>query len=314
MTYLMPSLTVLALLGCGAQQAGPTFTEARIEVGAAPGTVLPVDVNQDQALDLVVANHDTDYVTLLFGSADGFQRRSDSEITVDVSPHPHRVAVADVDVDGHLDFLVDDPEGQALRIYRGRGDGTFVEADPIRLRANPFYGIAVSDLNADGHLDVGTADGVAVGDATGSFSPGPDFRRPGPPPFGVATADVNGDGIPDVGVGSGQRESTFAIWLGTGEGSFRREPTAVHPIAAGPSRVVVSDVDGNGTDDFLVTSYTGNELTILLGGEYELRTSRIEVEGNPWAVATGDFNGDGRMDIATANQSTNDVSILLAER
>lgn len=354
---------VVVLNGCGAQQRtdGPSFQETRIEVGAAPGSVLPLDVNEDQVLDLVVANngdgtitillgdgagrfpqritldagenpedlaagdfdedgrsdlvvanHETDYVTLLFGGTEGFERRDHSQLTVDVSPHPHRVSVADVDEDGHLDLLVDDPTGEALRVYRGRGDGTFVESKPIRLRGNPFYGIAVRDLNGDGHLDVATHNGIAVGDGTGSFSGGPELQGPRGGPFGVAVADVNGDDIPDIGLGSGQRESAFAIWLGSSGGVFAPEPASVRPIADGPTRVVASDVDGDSIQDFVITSYTGNELTILFGGQHERRMFRMDIEGNPWAVATGDFNSDGRMDIVTANQRTNDISILTA--
>src|SRR5262249_59762660 len=32
---------------------------------------------------------------------------------------------------------------------------------------------------------------------------------------------------------------------------------------------------------------------------------------NPLAVVTADFNGDGHLDLATANYSSNDVSVLL---
>ena len=48
------------------------------------------DLDEDGLADLAVANHETDYVTLLFGTAGGgFERRDYSRFRVGVSPHPH---------------------------------------------------------------------------------------------------------------------------------------------------------------------------------------------------------------------------------
>ena len=48
------------------------------------------DLDEDGIADLAVANHETDYVTLLFGIAGGgFERRDHSRFCVNISPHPH---------------------------------------------------------------------------------------------------------------------------------------------------------------------------------------------------------------------------------
>ena len=50
------------------------------------------DLDEDGLADLAVANHETDYVTLLFGIAGGgFERRDHSRFRVNVSTHPQAV-------------------------------------------------------------------------------------------------------------------------------------------------------------------------------------------------------------------------------
>ena len=58
--------------------------------GENPVDLTIVDLDEDGLADLAVANHETHYVTLLFGTAGGgFERRDHSQFRVNVSPHPH---------------------------------------------------------------------------------------------------------------------------------------------------------------------------------------------------------------------------------
>lgn len=44
---------------------------------------------------------------------------------------------------------------------------------------------------------------------------------------------------------------------------------------------------------------------------FSATATSIPVGDSPQAVATGDLNGDGRVDIATANEGSRNVSLLL---
>ncbi len=364
----MRPLILLAVTACSAQQAQTgelSFQKFRTEVGDEPAAVLTLDLNEDGALDLVVANtgdgtisvlegdgagrfeprpplpagenpvdvaagdfdedgrpdlvvanHETDYLTLLFGTEAGFAAREHSRLEIGVSPHPHAVVVADMDEDGHLDVLVDDRDAEGLRLLLGRGDGTFTPGPPVFTGGDPYRGMAVGDLNGDGHLDVVTPnpDAVAVvfGDGAGAFSDPVELRAAGLRPFSVAIADVNGDGFPDLGAGGGEGQEIFVVWLGHGDGTFTAEPAAPYRIARGPTFVAAADMDDDGVEDFLVTSYVGEELAVVLGGEPERRVIRMPITGRPWGLATGDVDGDGRTDIAAALNGTRHLSILLA--
>ena len=118
--------SVFVLTGRGDGRFDVTWSGA---VGENPVDLAIADLDEDGLADLAVANHETDHVSLLFGNAGGaFERRDHSRFRVDVLPHPHAVRLHDIDSDGHADLLVDDRSPGSIRLFRGRGDGTFSAA------------------------------------------------------------------------------------------------------------------------------------------------------------------------------------------
>jgi len=47
------------------------------------------------------------------------------------------------------------------------------------------------------------------------------------------------------------------------------------------------------------------------GASFTRQTPDISIGDTPWSIGVGDFNGDGDPDLAVANQSANNVSVLL---
>ena len=138
---------------------------ASVAAGQDPVDLAAADLDRDGFEDLVVANHATDYVTLLFGVAGGnFERRSHSQFVVGVSPHPHAVRLRDIDNDGHADLLVDDRTAESIRVFKGVGDGTFSNSRMIEVGGDPYRGMTLAHLTEDEVLDLVTpnADHISV--------------------------------------------------------------------------------------------------------------------------------------------------------
>ncbi len=301
--------SVFVLTGRGDGRFDVTWSGA---AGENPVDLAVADLDRDGFADLAIANHETDHVTLLFGIAGGaFQRRGHSRFRVDVSPHPHAVRLHDIDSDGRADLLVDDRSPESIRMFRGRGDGTFSEATSINVGGDPYRGMSLADVTGDGLADLITPNpdhvAVLVAEEDGGFRP----RATLPVPFGpfsVVAADLNGDGRQDVAAASGEGAGALATWHGLADGSFRT--AGRYEIARGPTKIAAADLNGDGSTEVLVASYAGGEVAVLFGGDTPL-LQRIEVAGSPYGLATGDFDGDGRLDFAVANDAADYVSVFL---
>ena len=302
---------IVVLLGDG---AGGLRLAETVPAGPGVGDVAAGDLDEDGWTDLVVSNHETDFVTIRFGSPGGFADGRSAAFPVGVSPHPHEVELADLDGDGHLDLLVDDRNAGALRSFRGRGDGGFSPSDPIDVGGDPYLRVAVADLDGDGDPDVATPNersvAIRLGDGSGGFVPVPDLTDPGMRPFSVAAGDFSGDGRPDLAVGGGEGEAVLHQWVATGPGEWRLRSGPPLSVGGGPTEVTIGDVDGDGTGDVSVTAYTGEGITVLLGGPEGRNPIRIADPGSrPWGVDSGDLDGDGLHEIVTADNGRGSISV-----
>ena len=84
-------------------------------------------------------------------------------------------------------------------------------------------------------------------------------------------------------------------------------------LGPGPSNVAISDINGDGTPDLVVTGRE-RRVTILLGqgdGRFlSTRDGTIDVPENPSELALGDVNGDGFVDLALASHESYNVVLL----
>jgi hypothetical protein len=293
-----------------------------VPAGENPTAIAVADMDGDGHLDVVVANHETDYVTLLLG--DGKGGLNPHLLHLRSYPHPHAVAVGDFDSDGRPDIAVDSWGEDRITLLFGssnwRGPGT-----SLAIGTRPYHTIVAADLDGDGKLDLVTPNwgkgtvSILLGDGKGGFAHarGSPFHA-GPTPFAAAVADVNGDGRPDVVVAnySGHSNDTAEdglTWIrNDGNGRFTPFPERV---AKGDysATLAAGDVDGDGIADVVFPSTNGRSVTLVRGSRSGPRGAEvIETMKAPSAVVLADLNGDGRADLVVASQESDEVLVFLA--
>lgn len=311
------ALLVLSGDGRGGFRALPP-----VPAGANPTAMAVADLNGDGRPDVVVANHETDYVTVLLG--DGRGGFSASRRTLHTKPHPHAVAVGDFDRDGKPDIAVDSWGEDRITLLFGK-DGWRGPGTPLAIGTRPYYTLAAADVDGDGNLDLVTPNwgkgtvSILLGDGKGGFAHAPGSPFPaGPTPFAAAVADLNGDGRPDVVVAnySGHASDTRndgLTWIRNDGG--RKFTPFPERVAKGDysARVAAGDVNGDGFADVAFSNANGRSVTVVFGSPEGPRGSEdVTTMASPHAVLLADLDGDGRADLVVAGEGSDELLVFLA--
>lgn len=234
--------------------------------------------------------------------------------------------LTDVNEDGHPDLIAFARLGspQGARVWLGDGRGNWRESseglDPQMRSCGG--GLAVADLNGDGHVDLAVADhcqGVFtyLGDGRGHWRMTAAQLYPedladesgmvdqfiGAEDLDVG--DINGDGHLDIVAGACD-EGGLAVYLGDGTGeNWKWTPRDDLPANGWANRVHLSDMNADGLLDLVVAWSDGPR--VWLGDGRNEWTAASEGLPSPYTkglyrgLAVGDVNRDGRLDFAVAN-------------
>jgi sugar lactone lactonase YvrE len=227
----------------------------------------------------------------------------------------------DFNNDGILDMAMLGAGATAVKIFLGKGDGTFQTPVSYNLSDGSEGGLAVADFNGDGMLDLvaGSNHSVSVllGNGDGTFHA--EVTYPVGPidsgyiAGGVAVGDFNNDGVPDISVVntiSSQVPSTVSILIGNGNGTF--QPQVQYAAGYAPEWVTAGDLNGDGKLDLAVCSVgTSPTMGVLLGnGDGTFQAPITYATGAPcYHIQTADFNKDGKLDLLT--EGNNSVAVFL---
>ncbi|MDQ8187717.1 VCBS repeat-containing protein [Pelagicoccus sp. SDUM812002] len=183
--------------------------------------------------------------------------------------------IADLDGDGHLDIVaLISQQWEEVHFFKGNGNGSF-QNQVIFASSNQDYGssgLSLSDIDADGDLDVLYTNGDGF-----------DYARPGPRPhhglqvlyndggrflnqriadfagaFSPHAVDLNQDGRLDILVTScfnhwENNPVSLAAYLALPDGSYQE-----HPLAHQPTHLVVvdsADFDGDGKVELVTGTF-----------------------------------------------------------
>src|SRR5215472_17123341 len=286
-----------------------TFTKVKTYKGPRnPTSITSGDFNNDGNLDLAISFNspltNTGIVGILLGNGDGTFGNAHTVTTL----HPaDTIAAGDFNRDGNLDVAIttgvfaSSPDD--IELLLGNGDGTLQPATVVA--SLPWYTtvLSVTDLNADGKLDLvsdgGDTNGngevltVLLGNGNGTFQTPATYHQS----LGggqIAVADMNGDGKIDVVVPGGPG---FLIYYGTGTGTLTG-PSSVS-VAASPLSVVALDIFGNGLLDLVGSDSSGSSRIAIAvnNGDGTFTSQTYNVLSTNYYVYAADFNNDGKTDV-----------------
>jgi hypothetical protein len=320
--------TVTILLGNGkggfVPAAGSPFF-----AGPQPNDIAIKDFNNDGNKDLLFANHQEKYITILAGKGNGsFTTSSYSPFAVDVLPHTHGIAAGDFNGDGRLDIVTDSWANDQVAVFFGDSAALFKKQGMFfKVGKRPYQRLRVADINGDDIDDIVTTNTeggnatVLLSNGKGNFNeaPGSPFAC-GDAPFGLAIGDINGDGDADLAIvnspssmAEGKGINGLTVLVGDGKGNFIMMKGS--PFKAGkiPNRIAIGDINGDTINDIIISDNGSDVIYLYIMSKDGSVSSApvIKVGNHPKGIAIADLNSDGKGDIVVCNQLDNDISIII---
>ena len=299
-----------------------TFAHKKIYsmgTGSAPRTVAVGDFNNDNRLDIVVANFGTNSIGILYG--DGFGDFPSRTMIETLPSRALYVVVDDFNNDRYFDIASVGYGTNRIDLLLGFGNGTFRTVTSLLTGYDSLpYAIAVGDLNNDGQLDIAVANygtdniGLFFGYGDGTFSSQmihstSAYSRPS----SIAVGHLNNDTYLDIAVVT-TKTNNLKIFLGYGNGSFPNSTSYSLRRNSYPLFVAIADFNNDGKSDITI-AYTGTDKVVLLVGNGDGTFANPKEystghQSSPYWIGVGDFNNDDQMDIVVANYQNNNIKVF----
>ena len=253
-----------------------------VRVGQLPIALATGDLDKDGRVDIVVANHDSDSITILRQIVNPFSIVPASPFQVvelPVGDGPHNVVIGDVDGDGRSDIIVANFQTRTMAVLRNLSTGPGITAD--------------------------------------SFAPPVHFPRGG---NCLAFGDIDDDGKSDIVIGNWRTQTLSVFRNVASPGSITLDSLAApvdFAMGNNPHTIALSDLDGDARLEIVVVGELSSYMSIFknvstpgtLNENSFLPRVDFASGWNAVGVAAGDLDGDSRPDLVFANAYDDNLTI-----
>lgn len=311
------TVTVLINSGTGTFTTGGTYS-----TDTTPSSVAIADFDGNGLNDLAITNQGGNDVTILLNQGSGVFAAAVNYCVVTTSGtcnsvaavSPVSVVAIDLSGDSKPDLAVASL-GSSVATLVNNGSGAFTLTAQATSSQTP-QGIAAGVFVTAGNPSLVVADSatnsfeIYGSTITGSLA-APLRYMSGSAPVAIAVGDFNKDGKLDVAVVN-NTDNDVAVVLGNGDGTFA---DIANYISGSSVRSVATGVFTGTTTDFLVNSATNGTYAVNLftnsgKGIFQFATS-VPLASDVYSIAVGDFNQDKFLDFVVANETANQVSVVL---
>ncbi|MBS4029218.1 MAG: VCBS repeat-containing protein, partial [Ignavibacteriales bacterium] len=290
--------------------SGTFYSRTDYPTGPTPYGVFSYDIDNDSDCDIVTANVEESYVSVLRNDGSGSFGLAEIYFTDD---YVLSVFVSDVDNDGDGDIISTSAFSDNVTVYFNDGFGIFSGRADYPTDDFPVS-VFVYDLNGDGDGDIVSANNdsytvsILMNHGNGTFSPRVDYAA-GISPNSIFISDIDSDSDGDIIIAC-SAISVVSVMKNNGDGTFATR--IEYPSNGRPISVFVSDIDGDGDGDIIAPNQNTNDVSVLKNNGDGTFQSNVNYFAGaaPNYIYVGDFDGDKDEDIAVSNQDTNTISIL----
>ena len=279
------------------------------------------DFNNDDHLDLAIANYGSNNIGIIFAN-DNRTFAKQMTFSTGAGSHPSSIAVGYFNNDTFLDIAVALSGTNKTSVLLNNGNGSFANQMIYLLNNASPYSIGVVDLNGDGQMDLVMTNigannvGTLIGYGNGTFSVLNMYSSGSNSSISLSVCDLNKDNRLDFVLVS-EYDGYVSLVLQHNRGALKNDRTYGSSGGSHVHRVVTEDIDMNANLDMIVANYGTNNIGLLLGygnGTFASE-SMLDIGPNshPSNIAIADFDGDTYSDIAVFNRATRLVDILLGK-
>ncbi|CAF1085715.1 unnamed protein product [Adineta ricciae] len=275
--------------------------------GSYPTSVAISDFNNDQHLDIVVTNFNTDNIGIFYNYGNG-SFKNQLIYSTNSQSYPIFVTAGDFNRDNQSDIIVANYYAHNIGIFYNYGNGSFKNQIIYSTNTGSYPRcIAISDFNNDNYPDVVVANsglnniGIFLNNGNETFTDQITYSfSQGINPYFVNIGDFNHDNNMDI-IACYLDTGYFAIYLGFGNGSFSKPKLRNAGSSTDYLSISVGDFNRDNRLDFAITNRYNNFVSFWLGygnGEFSSPT-RIYHSSfyNPNFVYATDLNNDGQLDV-----------------